>query len=103
MEQSVGLDVSLKEKSVCVVDATGKIVGQGCCASTPEAISRTVQAHTPEAVRIGLETEALTPCLVHRLLNTAFPVICLYARHAKAALKMQINKTDSNDAHGLAP
>ena len=102
MEQYVGLDVSLKETSVCVVDQTGKIVWQGRCASTPEAISRTVQVRAPGAVGIGLETGPLTTWLVHRLRETGLPVICLDARHAKAALKMQINKTDSNDAHGLA-
>ena len=102
MEQYVGLDVSLKDTSVCVVDQTGKILWQGCCASTPEAISRTVQSHAPEAVRIGLETGPLTTWLVHRLRERGFPVICLDARHAKAVLQMQVNKTDSNDAHGLA-
>lgn len=31
-----------------------------------------------------------------------FPVVCLYARHATAALSVQVNKTDKNDASGLA-
>jgi transposase len=102
MEQYVGLDVSLKDTWVCVVDQTGKIIWQGRCASTPEGISRTVQARAPGAVRLGLETGPLTTWLVHRLRAMGLPVVCLDARHAKAALKMQINKTDSNDAHGLA-
>ncbi len=102
MELYVGLDVSLKETSVCVVDQTGKIVWQGRCASTPEAISQTVQVRAPGVVRLGLETGPLTTWLVHQLREKGLPVICLDARHAKAALKMQINKTDSNDAPGLA-
>jgi transposase len=61
-----------------------------------------VQARAPRAVRIGLETGPLTPWLVHQLREKGLPIICLDARHAKAALKMQINKTDSNDAYGLA-
>jgi len=32
----------------------------------------------------------------------ALPVICIDARHAKAVLKMQINKSDRNDAAGIA-
>jgi transposase len=102
MEQYVGLDVSLKDTSVCVVDQTGKVIWQGCCASTPEAIRRTIQSRASEAARIGLETGPLTTWLIHRLRAMGLPVICLDARHAKAALKMQVNKTDSNDALGLA-
>jgi transposase len=102
MEQYVGLDVSLKDTWVCVVDQTGKILWQGRCASTPEGISRIVQSRAPGAVRLGLETGPLTTWLVHRLRDMGFPVVCLDARHAKAALQMQVNKTDSNDAHGLA-
>jgi transposase len=55
MEQYVGLDVSLKETSVCVVDQAGKIVWQGRCASTPEAIERSVRERAPGVVRVGLE------------------------------------------------
>jgi transposase len=52
--------------------------------------------------RIGIETGAMTPWLVHELRNLGLEVVCLDARHARAALKMQINKTDQNDAEGLA-
>jgi hypothetical protein len=52
--------------------------------------------------RIGIEIGAMTPWLVHELRNLGLEVVCLDARHARAALKMQINKTDQNDAEGLA-
>jgi transposase len=53
-------------------------------------------------VRIGVETGAMTPWLVHELRKLGLETVCLDARHARAALKMQINKTDQNDAEGLA-
>src|SRR4051812_44053743 len=58
MEQYVGLDVSLKETSVCVFDQAGKIVWQERCASTPEASERTVRERAPKAVRVGLNGPA---------------------------------------------
>ena len=53
-------------------------------------------------VRIGIETGAMTPWLVHELRNFGLEVVCLDVRHARAALEMRINKTDQNDAEGLA-
>ena len=44
----------------------------------------------------------MTPWLVHELRSRDLDVTCLDARHARAALKMQINETDQNDAEGLA-
>jgi transposase len=61
-----------------------------------------VRRHAGEDARIGIETGAMTPWLVHELRNLGLEVVCLDARQARAALKMQINKTDQNDAEGLA-
>jgi transposase len=66
-----------------------------------EQISILVRRHAGDDVRIGVETGAMTPWLVHEL-RLGLEVVCLDARHARAALKMQINKTDQNDAEGLA-
>ena len=52
--------------------------------------------------RVGLESGPLAPWLVHELRALALPVVCLDARHARAALSVQINKSDANDADGLA-
>ncbi|MCW2239269.1 IS110 family RNA-guided transposase [Azospirillum canadense] len=102
MEQFVGLDVSLNETSVCVVTEAGKAVWKGKCASTPEAIAETLRRHAPQAVRIGLESGPLSTWHWHALRDLGLPVVCLDARQVKAALSLQINKTDANDAHGLA-
>ncbi len=102
MELYVGLDVSLEETSICVLNTAGKIVWQGKCLSTPESIASTLQAKAPSAVRIALESGSLSTWHWHSLKQMGFPVVCIDARHAKAALQMQINKTDKNDAQGLA-
>ena len=102
MEHYVGLDGSLKQTAICVVDHAGKIVCEGVAVSDPEAIAAFVKAKAPYAVRIGLETGPTATWLWTELRKLELPVICIDARHAKAALKMQINKSDRNDAVGIA-
>jgi transposase len=102
MEYYVGLDVSLKQTSICVVNQTGSVVREGVVDSDPEAIAAFVRAKAPGAVRIGLETGPTATWLWTELKRLGLPVICIDARHAKAVLKMQINKSDRNDAVGIA-
>ena len=102
MELYIGLDVSLKETSICVVDGDGTIVCEGTVISEPSAIAGFIKAKAGSAKRIGLETGPTTTWLWHELRALGLPVICIDARHAKAALSMQINKSDRNDAVGLA-
>jgi transposase len=102
IHQYVGLDVSLKETSICVVDEAGKIVWRGRRDSTPEAIAEAIKKHARHAVRIGLESGQLSTWLYHGIKERGLPVICIDARHAKAALSLKVNKTDDNDAEGVA-
>jgi len=102
MEHYVGLDVSLKQTAICVVDQAGKVVCEGMVISDPEAIAAFVNSKAPRAVRIGLETGPTATWLWSELNRMGLPIICIDARHAKAALKMQINKNDRNDAIGIA-
>jgi transposase len=102
MAHSVGLDVSQKTTAICVVDAAGKTIWRGVCATAPDQIEIRIRRHAGHDARVGVETGAMTPWLVHELRGRDIEVICLDARHARAALKMQINKTDQNDAEGLA-
>lgn len=99
MEYYVGLDVSLKQTSICVVDQAGLVVREGVVDSDPEAISIYVRSKAPGAVRIGLETGPTSTWLWTATGPAGF---CIDARHAKAVLKMQINKNDRNDAIGIA-
>jgi transposase len=102
MVHYVGLDVSLKQTSICVVDQAGSVVREGVVDSDPELIAAFVRSKAPGALRIGLETGPTTTWLWTELKRLGLPVICIDARHAKAVLKMQINKSDRNDAAGIA-
>jgi transposase len=102
MEHYVGLDVSLKLTAICIVDRTGKIQREGVVPSEPEAIAAFIKLHSSEVARVGLESGATSTWLWTELNKLGLPVICIDARHAKAVLKMQINKSDRNDAAGIA-
>jgi transposase len=102
MVHYVGLDVSLKQTSICVVNQAGSVVREGVVDSDPDLIAAFVRSKAPGALRIGLETGPTTTWLWTELKRLGLPVICIDARHAKAVLKMQINKSDRNDAAGIA-
>jgi transposase len=102
MESYVGMDVSLKETSICVVDGNGRILSEATVTSEPEVIANYIQKTAPDVDRIGFETGPTATWLWHELKSLGLPAICIDARHAKAALSMQINKSDRNDAAGLA-
>ena len=99
MKQYVGLDVSQDQTSICVVDESGRVLwqvrldagGDRRHAQEPGAAGR---ADRPESGPLSI-------WLCHGLMALGLPVVCLDARHAKAALKLQLNKSDANDARGL--
>jgi transposase len=98
----VGMDVSQKETEVCVIDGDGRRTWRGKCLSRPECIAAVLRQHAPDAARIGMETGPLSIWLWHSLRNLGIPVSCIHARHVSAVLSLQVNKTDTNDAHGIA-
>src|SRR6478735_1853271 len=102
MELFVGLDVSVRTTSVCVMDAAGKLIRESKVESEPEAIAELLHAIGGPYKRVGLEAGPLSQWLYSGLASTGFPVICVETRHMKAALSAQINKTDRNDARGIA-
>ncbi len=102
MKHYVGLDVSQEETHICVVDENGQKLWEGKCDSTPEAIGGLIKRKSPAADKIGLETGNLSTYLWHGLNDMGLPVICIDAYHAHGVLKLQMNKTDKNDAHGIA-
>src|SRR5262249_6160426 len=61
-----------------------------------------LKRRAPPALKVAMETAPLAVWLWHSLRSAGIPVVCLHARHVKAALSMQMNKTDANDAFGLA-
>jgi transposase len=77
-------------------------VREGVVTSDPETIAVFIKSHAPHVARVGLEAGATSTWLWTELNKIGLPVICVDARHAKAVLKMQINKSDRNDAVGIA-
>jgi transposase len=102
MKQYVGLDVSQKETSVCVVNEAGQLLFEGKVKSDPGALTALLRERAPRAERIGFETGAMASWLWHELRRVDLPVVCIDARHAHAALSVRMNKSDQNDARGLA-
>jgi transposase len=93
MDHFAGLDVSVKETSVCIVDDTGKIVREVKVASEPEALLPVLKNPAYRFKRIGLEAGPLSQWLFSALAEAELPVVCVETRHMQAALKAQINKT----------
>ena len=102
MDHFAGLDVSVKETSVCIVDETGRIVREAKVASEPDALLAVLANPAYRFKRIGLEAGPLSQWLFSALAEASLPAICVETRHMRAALKAQINKTDRNDARGIA-
>src|SRR5256885_122031 len=102
MDYFAGLDVSVKETSVCVVDDTGRIVREAKVASEPDALLSVLTNPAYHFKRIGLEAGPLSQWLFSVFAEAGLPAICVETRHMQAVLKAQINKTDRNDARGIA-
>jgi transposase len=102
MEHFAGLDVSVNETSVCIVDDTGRIVREVKVASEPETLLTVLKTGAYRFKRIGLEAGPLSQWLFSALAEAGLPAICVETRHMRAALQAQINKTDRNDARGIA-
>ncbi|HXR00937.1 MAG TPA: IS110 family transposase [Pseudomonas sp.] len=101
MDEYIGLDLSMKETAVSI-RRDGKRVWRGKCASDPKVVAILLRKHAPAAKRVVFETGPLSVWFYHALCIEGLPAICIDARHAKAALDMAANKTDANDADGLA-
>jgi transposase len=102
MEHFAGLDVSVNETSVCIVDDAGRIVREAKVESEPNALLAVLKNGIYHFKRIGLEAGPLSQWLYSAFGEAGLPVICVETRHMRAVLKAQINKTDRNDARGIA-
>jgi transposase len=102
MTYFAGLDVSLEETAICVVDEAGGIVKELRAASEPEALVAALRTIGLPLARIGLEACSLTAWLHEGLTQAGLPAICIETRQANAAMKTMPNKTDRNDARALA-
>ena len=94
MEHYAGIDVSLERSSVCVVDATGKIVREAKVASEPEALVVLLRQLGLPLARVGLEAGPLSQWLHAGLAEAGFEAVLLETRHVRAALSAMVVKTD---------
>ena len=102
MDHYAGIDVSLESASVCVVDASGKIVREGKVASEPEALVAWFAALGLRLARIGLEAGPLSQWLYAGMKAAGLAVELLETRHVRTAFKTMPVKSDRNDARGIA-
>jgi transposase len=102
MEHYAGIDVSLERSSVCVVDASGRIVCKAKVPSEPEALVGFFAGLGLAVTRVGLEAGPLSQWLHAGLSEAGFEAVLLETRHVKAALSAMIVKTDRKDARGIA-
>ena len=81
MEHYAGLDVSVKETSVCIIDAAGKVTHEVKVATEPEALRAVLLDNTFTIERIGLEAGPLSQWLYSGLAEAGLPIICVDAAH----------------------
>ncbi|MEK9707194.1 MAG: IS110 family transposase [Alphaproteobacteria bacterium] len=101
MCEYIGLDVSLKDTAISI-RRDGRRVWRGKCSSDPKTIAQLIRKHAPRAKRVVFETGSLSTWFYHALVAEGIPAVCIEARHAHKILKETLNKTDANDADGLA-
>ncbi|HUZ72870.1 MAG TPA: IS110 family transposase [Stellaceae bacterium] len=102
MEYYAGIDVSLESASLCVVDATGRIVREAKVASEPEVLIGWFSRLGLVVTRIGLEAGPLSQWLYAGMRDAGSAVELIETRHVRAAFKTMPVKTDRKDARGIA-
>ena len=93
MKHFAGLDVSVKETSICIVNDTGRIVREVKVVSEPDALLKILGNPAYRFERIGLEAGPLSQWLFSALAEAELPVVCVETRHMQAVLKAQIKRT----------
>ena len=102
MRYYVGLDVGHRTTSISVIDKNGDRVWDGRVATDPKTIVGALRDYRRGCVRVGLESCSVAVWLAPELARLRLPVVCIEARHAHGVLKANLNKTDRNDARGIA-
>lgn len=102
MKHFVGLDVSLAETAICIVDQDGIIIAEGKSPSDPDAISTWLSDAGVEIGRIGLEIGGLSRWLCLELKALGWPAFCIDPRRLRGVTKTMPVKTDRNDARAIA-
>jgi transposase len=101
-ELHVGLDVSLAETHICILDAKGRTVCETAVATDPDAVCAVLAPFGDQVARVGLEASSIAGWLHGELSDLGYPMIQVEAYHMRTALNAQRNKTDRTDALGIA-
>ncbi|MEH2545187.1 transposase [Bradyrhizobium sp. AZCC 2262] len=103
MKLYVGLDVGLEETSLCIVDSEGVTVREVKVSTEPEAIRCALEGSADRLDRLGVEASSPPGIWLYRELQPAgVPIIFVEARHIRVSLSTMRNKTDQNNARGIA-
>ena len=102
MKHFAGLDVSLQETAICIVDEDGIVISEGKTASEPDELARWIATTGLTITRVGLEAGPLSPWLHTELRAAGLPAICIETRRMKGATAAMAVKTDRNDARAIA-
>ena len=102
MPHYVGLDASKATTSICVINQDGEVVREGIAETDPKAIVQFLRGEGRRYKRVGIETISFASWLYEGLARAGLPIVCIDAHHAHQILKGRLNKTDRNDARGIA-
>ena len=102
MSLYAGLDISVKTTAVCVVNGKGQVLLETVVESSPDAIADRLRELGQPPERIGLEAGPLSQWIYAGLIDIGLAPVCVETRHMHAVLSARINKTDRNDARGIA-
>ncbi len=102
MDHYVGLDVGLEETSICIVDIDGETVRETKVTTEPAAIRFALEGFADRLERVGVEASSLGTWLYRELQPSGLPMVVVEARHMRVSLSTMRNKTDRNDARGIA-
>ena len=102
MEYFAGIDVSLRSCAICIVDGKGKVLLERELPCEVSDIAEYLGTFPHPIDRIGFEAGTMSQHLFHGLKAKGFDVVCMEARQVNAALSAMRNKTDKNDARGMA-
>ena len=102
MSLYAGLDISVKTTAVCVVNGNGQVLLETVVESSPDAIADRLRELGQSPERIGLEAGPLSQWIYAGLIDIGLAPVCVETRHMHAVLSARINKTDRNDARGIA-
>ncbi len=98
----VGLDVGADTMTCCIIDDDGGVVSDYCLANNAADLRAILKPIRKKVSMVALESGSFGTHLTRSLVRLGFPVAQFDARKASKFLGIRQNKTDKNDARGIA-